>query len=88
MEIKRLPGGQKPVAGLACICAMQEHQPASFYLMDEVDAALDKKNSDLLSKLIGKYANNAQYIMISHNDHIYGVSMQESGMSKLVSLKV
>lgn len=95
LDIKGLSGGEKTLAALAFIFAIQEHQPASFYLLDEVDAALDKRNSELLSKLISKYAENAQYIIISHNDqiiteaeYIYGVSMQESGISKIVSLKV
>ena len=69
-------------------------QPASFYLLDEVDAALDKTNSEKLSKLIAEYSSKAQYIMISHNDsmiteanQIYSVSMQD-GVSKVIGLKV
>ena len=82
------------MTALALIFAIQEYQPSAFYLLDEVDAALDKRNSELLSKLIAKYADHAQYIVISHNDtiiteadQIYGVSMQD-GISKVVSLKV
>ena len=93
LDIKSLSGGEKTLVALAFIFAIQEFNPASFYLMDEVDAALDKRNSELLSKLINKYSNKAQYIVISHNDHvvaeahqIYGVSMQE-GISKVISLK-
>lgn len=95
LDIKSLSGGEKTLAALAFIFAIQEFNPASFYLMDEVDAALDKRNSNMLSKFINKYAERAQYIIISHNDemiseaeYIYGVSMQESGMSKIISLKV
>ncbi len=95
LDIKSLSGGEKTLTALAFIFAIQEHQPASFYLLDEVDAALDKTNSEMLSKLVGKYAKNAQYILISHNDQviseaeqIYGVSMQQTGISKIVSLKV
>ena len=95
LDIKSLSGGEKTLAALSFIFAIQDYNPASFYLMDEVDAALDKKNSELLSKLIAKYASNAQYIIISHNDaiiseaeQIYGVSMQTNGISKVVSLKV
>jgi chromosome segregation protein len=94
LDIKSLSGGEKTLTALAFIFAIQEFEPSWFYLMDEVDAALDKKNSELLSKLIGKYSKGAQYIVISHNDAIiseantiYGVAMQD-GISKVVSLKV
>ncbi|MEK6816061.1 MAG: hypothetical protein AABY09_00470, partial [Nanoarchaeota archaeon] len=94
LDIKSLSGGEKTMAALAFIFAIQDFEPAHFYVMDEVDAALDKKNSELLSKLIAKYAANSQYIVISHNesiiteaDTIYGVSMQE-GVSKVVSLRI
>ncbi len=95
LDIKSLSGGEKTIAALALIFAIQEHQPESFYLLDEVDAALDKTNSQLLSKLIKQYSQTAQYILISHNDsviseadQIYGVSMQENGVSKVISLKI
>src|SRR3989344_7911647 len=69
MDIHGLSGGEKTLAALAFIFAIQDFQPASFYLLDEVDAALDKHNSLKLSKLIKQYSNKAQYIVISHNDH-------------------
>ncbi len=94
LDIKSLSGGEKTLTALAFIFAIQEFSPASFYFLDEVDAALDKTNSVLLSKLVQKYSSRAQYIVISHNDTIisdadciYGVSMQD-GISKVVSLKV
>ena len=94
MDIKSLSGGEKTMTALAFIFAIQEHEPASFYLLDEVDAALDKHNSQKLANLIAKYASKAQYIVISHNDsiiteahQIYGVSMQD-GISKILSLKI
>jgi len=95
LDIKSLSGGEKTMTALAFIFAIQEHDPASFYVFDEVDAALDKKNSEQLSKLIAKYADKAQYVVVSHNDgiisnadNLYGVSMDEHGMSKVVSLKI
>ena len=95
MDIRSLSGGEKTMTALAFIFAIQEHDPASFYVFDEVDAALDKMNSDTLAKLIRKYSEKAQYIIISHNDGIiaeadtlYGVSMTADNMSKVVSLKV
>ncbi len=94
LDMRSLSGGEKTLAALAFIFAIQEHQPSPFYLLDEVDAALDKINSQLLSKLIQKYAEKAQYLVISHNDNIiteaeniYGVSMKD-GASKVISLKV
>jgi len=94
LDIKSLSGGEKTMTALAFIFAIQEFQPAKFYLLDEVDAALDKTNSEKLSRLIAQYSKNAQYIVISHNDaviaeanQIYGVSMQ-NGVSKVVSLKI
>ncbi|MBS3155189.1 AAA family ATPase [Candidatus Woesearchaeota archaeon] len=94
IDIRSLSGGEKTLTALAFIFSIQEFKPASFYLLDEVDAALDKANSELLSQLIGKYSNKAQYIMISHNDNvvgnanqIYGITMQD-GVSKIVSLKI
>ena len=92
--MKSLSGGEKTMCALAFIFALQEFEPSPFYLLDEVDAALDKINSELLSKLIKKYAEKSQYIVVSHNDtvineadQIYGVSMQD-GISKVISLKI
>ncbi len=95
LDIRSLSGGEKTLTALAFIFSIQEHEPASFYILDEVDAALDKRNSEKLAKLVAKYAEKAQYIIISHNDgviseasNLYGVSMDEHGISKVVSLKV
>ncbi|MCF7867008.1 AAA family ATPase, partial [Candidatus Woesearchaeota archaeon] len=95
MDIRSLSGGEKTMTALAFIFAVQEHDPAAFYVLDEVDAALDKKNSERLAKLVKQYSNRAQYIMISHNDgvigeadQLYGISMNEHGMSKITTLKV
>ncbi len=95
LDIRSLSGGEKTMTALAFIFAIQEHEPASFYVLDEVDAALDKHNSERLAKLIRKYSEKAQYVMISHNDNVvstadilYGVSMNEDGISQVVSLKI
>ncbi|MFQ5474802.1 MAG: hypothetical protein ACE5DM_03115, partial [Candidatus Nanoarchaeia archaeon] len=95
LDIRGLSGGEKTMTALAFLFAVQEHEPASFYVLDEVDAALDKKNSERLSDLIKSYSDNAQYIVISHNDsvltdasNLYGVAMNEHGITDIVSLKV
>jgi len=95
LDIRSLSGGEKTLTALAFIFSIQEHDPASFYILDEVDAALDKHNSERLANLVKKYSEKAQYIIISHNDgvistseNLYGVSMNEHGVSKIISLKV
>jgi len=95
MDIRSLSGGEKTMTALAFLFAVQDHEPAPFYVLDEVDAALDKRNAETLASLIRQYIDKAQYIVISHNDgviseadNLYGVSMNEHGMSKVVSLRV
>ena len=94
MDIKSLSGGEKTMTALSFIFAIQEYQPASFYILDEIDAALDKHNAETLAKSIRNYTDKAQYIVISHNDSViseadtlFGVSMN-NGISKITSLKV
>ncbi|MFH1916665.1 MAG: chromosome segregation protein SMC [Nanoarchaeota archaeon] len=95
LDIRSLSGGEKTLTALAFLFAIQEHEPASFYVLDEVDAALDKRNSEMLADLVKDYSMKAQYIIISHNDQIistadtlYGISMTEHGISKITSLKI
>ena len=93
-DVTSLSGGEQTLVALSLIFAIQEYKPYHFYILDEIDAALDKRNSELLSNLLKKYMKSGQYIVISHNDSIissanvlYGVSMN-SGISKVLSLKV
>ncbi|MGE0793631.1 MAG: hypothetical protein AB7V77_05635, partial [Candidatus Woesearchaeota archaeon] len=95
LDIRSLSGGEKTLTALAFLFAVQEYEPASFYVLDEVDAALDKKNAEKLAQLIADYAKKVQYIVISHNDGViseadklYGISMNEHGMSKVTTLKL
>jgi chromosome segregation protein len=94
MDIKSLSGGEKTLTALSFIFAIQEYQPASFYILDEIDAALDKHNAEKLAQLIRSYSDRAQYIVISHNDSLiseadtlFGISMTD-GISKITSLKI
>ncbi len=93
-DVSSLSGGEKTLVALSLIFAIQEYKPYCFYIFDEIDAALDKHNAELLAALIRKYMTSGQYIIISHNDALiteasalYGVSMQEN-ISKVISLKV
>jgi len=93
-DITSLSGGEKTMVALSLIFAIQEYRPYCFYVFDEIDAALDKHNSELLAALIKKYMTTGQYIIITHNDtlisgasNLYGISMQEN-ISKVISLKI
>ncbi|MBS3092779.1 chromosome segregation protein SMC [Candidatus Pacearchaeota archaeon] len=93
-DVSSLSGGEQTLIALSLIFAIQEFKPYFFYILDEIDAALDKRNSELLSNLLQKYIKAGQYIIISHNDSIisgadiiYGISMNH-GISKVLSLKI
>ena len=93
-DVRSLSGGEQTLVALSLIFAIQEYRPYYFYILDEVDAALDKRNSERLAGLLNKYMQNGQYIIITHNDEViqratnlYGVSMHD-GISKIISLKV
>jgi len=93
-DVKSLSGGEQTLVALSLIFAIQELKPYYFYIFDEIDAALDKRNSERLGDLLKKYMQKGQYIVITHNDevisnatNIYGISMQD-GVSKIISLKI
>lgn len=95
LTLKSMSGGEKTITALAFIFAIQEYEPAPFYIMDEVDAALDKLNSETLSELLRNYSGNAQFIVITHNDnmisnanYLFGISMNPDGLSSVVSIKL
>jgi len=93
-DVTSLSGGEQTLVALSLIFAIQELKPYCFYILDEIDAALDKRNSERLANLLKKYMQQGQYIVITHNDEIisnattlYGVSMHD-GLSKIISLKI
>lgn len=93
-DVTSLSGGEQTLIALALIFAIQEYRPYCFYIFDEIDAALDKRNSERLAVLLKKHMKSGQYLMITHNDALiseattlYGVSMQD-GVSKVLSLEV
>ena len=93
-DVKSLSGGEQTIVALSLIFAIQEYSPYCFYLLDEVDATLDKRNSERLAGLLNKYMQKGQYIVITHNDEViskatnlYGISMHD-GISKIISLKI
>ena len=95
LYLASLSGGQKTLVALSFIFAIQEFEPAPFYLLDEIDAALDKVNSKKVSELLKEYSEKTQVLVISHNDEIisssesiYGVWMNKAGESTVNSLKI
>ena len=69
-SIDAMSGGEKSLAALAFIFAIQSVEPAPFYIFDEADAALDKENSLKLAKMVREISRDSQFISITHNDSI------------------
>jgi chromosome segregation protein len=90
-SITQLSGGEKTLTATALLFAIYLIKPAPFCILDEVDAPLDDTNVDKFTNMIRKFSENSQFIIVTHNkqtmgsvDVIYGVTMQEAGVSKLV----
>ena len=90
-SIGQLSGGEKTLTATALLFAIYLIKPAPFCILDEVDAPLDDANVGKFTKMIQQFSDNSQFIIVTHNkqtmgavDVIYGVTMQEPGVSKLV----
>jgi len=89
-----LSGGERALTAMALLMAIFKYQPSPFCVLDEVDAPLDEANIERLSRLIRDMSASTQFIVITHAKRtmeaaqvLYGVTMQEQGVSKLVSVK-
>jgi chromosome segregation protein len=89
-----LSGGEKAMTALALLIAIFRYQPSPFCILDEVDAPLDEANVGRFTRLIGEMSSQTQFIVVTHNRKtmeiapvLYGVTMQEPGVSKLVSVR-
>ena len=89
-----LSGGEKAMAALALVLGIFHYRPAPFCLLDEVDAPLDEANVGRFTDKVVQMSANTQFIVITHNKRtmemaraLYGVTMEEAGVSKLVSVK-
>lgn len=94
-SLSMLSGGEKALTAIALILAIIENNPSPFIVLDEVDAALDEANSNRYADILKSVANKSQFVAITHNretmrmaDSIYGVTMQKSGITKLLSVKL
>jgi chromosome segregation protein len=93
-NILLLSGGEKAMTALALLIAIFRYQPSPFCILDEVDAPLDEANVGRFTRLIGDMSDQTQFIIVTHNRKtmemgsvLYGVTMQEPGVSKLVSVR-
>ncbi len=93
-SIELLSGGEKTLTAIALLFAIYLVKPSPFCILDEVDAPLDDANIDRFSKIIKDFSNSTQFIVVTHNkrtmeaaDTLYGVTMQDEGISKLVSVR-
>ena len=90
-NLSSLSGGEKSMASLALIFAIQRYDPSPFYVLDEIDMYLDNVNAEAVSKMIKENSSYAQFILISlrkvtlkEADHIYGITKREDGISEVV----
>ena len=93
--IHLLSGGEKALTAIALVFAIFQLNPAPFCLLDEVDAPLDDANVGRFNELLREMSSESQFILITHNkktmelnDTLYGVTMQEPGVSKAVSVQL
>jgi chromosome segregation protein len=94
-KLSLLSGGERSLTALAFLFAVFRSRPSPFYVMDEVEAALDDINLHRFLELVAEFRQDAQLVIVSHQkrtmeaaDCLYGVSMQPGGSSKVVSEKV
>jgi chromosome segregation protein len=93
-SIALMSGGEKTLTAVALLLAIFRSKPAPFCLLDEVDAALDEANTARLTGVVREFQDRSQFIIVTHSkrtmaaaDVLYGITMQESGISKRVAVR-
>ena len=94
-NMMQLSGGEKALTAISLLFAIQNLKPSPFCLLDEIEAALDDSNVDRFAGYLHKLTKNTQFIVITHRrgtmvsaDRLYGITMQEKGVSTLVSVNM
>ena len=95
INMMQMSGGEKALTAIALLFAIQNLRPSPFCLLDEIEAALDENNVGRFAKYLHKLTKNTQFIVITHRrgtmenmDRLYGITMQEKGVSTLVSVNL
>ncbi|MEC9485919.1 MAG: chromosome segregation protein SMC [Prosthecochloris sp.] len=95
LSIEQLSGGEKALTALSLLFSIYLVKPSPFCILDEVDAPLDDSNIGRFIKLLKKFENNTQFIIVTHNKKtmassqaLYGVTMEEEGVSKLIPVRL
>ena len=94
-NINLLSGGERALTAIALLFATYMVKPSPFCFLDEIDASLDEQNIEKFVKMLREFAKSTQFIIVTHNkktmnicESIYGITMEEPGVSKLISLKI
>ena len=93
-NLRMLSAGEKSLTAIALLFAIYQYKPSPYCVLDEVDAPLDDVNIQKFKKVLNEFAQDTQFIVVTHNkltmevaDYLYGVTMENKGVSKLVSVK-
>ena len=94
-NINLLSGGEKALTAIAILFAILKLRPMPFCLLDEIEAALDEANVERFARYLHRFSDTTQFIVVTHRkptmelaDSLYGVTMQEKGVSRIVSVKL